>query len=93
MNEKRHKDITGMRFGSLVAIDHAYTEKMESGTYYRYYRVYWNFRCDCSKRIVKATTNVSNGIGTSCRACMTIKRKEINKITAEAKKAKNQHGL
>ena len=35
---KRTKDITGMKFGSLTAIEFAYVDNRQA---------YWKFQCDC----------------------------------------------
>ena len=77
MKEVRHRDITGMRFGSLVAIKHSHTEKMGSTSSYNYYRVFWVYQCDCTKIITKPTNNVSRGIGQSCRVCMIKKKRKV----------------
>ena len=55
----REKDITGQRFGRLVAIKKIYTDKKN-------YRGFWLFKCDCGKEKVIDKTPVVNGKTLSC---------------------------
>ena len=58
--EKLMVDVTGQRFGKLVAIRHVDNEK--KGTY-------WLFKCDCGATKEMLLQNVKSGKSTSCGRC------------------------
>lgn len=60
------KDITGERFGRLVALE-------------RVDRIHWAFQCDCGKRHVAQRSNVLAGATTSC-GCLRKTRRAPNFI-------------
>ena len=64
-------DITGQRFGSLVALEKD-NSKHSSNTY-------WWFQCDCGKKVSILGKNVRNGITQSC-GCSKIRNWTNEKI-------------
>lgn len=56
---RKQIDLTGMRFGKLVAVSIA--RKSETGT-----RVYWNCSCDCGGNRVVSNDHLRNGDTTDC---------------------------
>ena len=60
MNHKASIDITGRRFGRLVAIER------DKETKSRYRRAIWLCRCDCGNTIRATYPNLSNGHVKSC---------------------------
>jgi len=53
----RRRDITGQRFGKLVAIKFAYIENS---------RTYWKCKCDCGNECVILLSNLTHGNTKSC---------------------------
>ena len=51
------KDITGQRFGSLVAVSYAYTEDGLA---------YWDTKCDCGNNLIVSGTSLRSGNTKSC---------------------------
>lgn len=51
------KNITGERFGSLVAVSYSHTTKT---------RAYWNCRCDCGRSVVSMGKDLRQGKTVSC---------------------------
>ena len=60
--ESRRKDITGQRFGKLIALRfHSRIERKDKGFRYK-----WLFKCDCGNEIVTESSHVTCGHTTSC---------------------------
>lgn len=57
-------DITGKRFGNLVAI-----KKVESKEYNGYKKGVWIFKCNCGNFEEKTKSSVVRGISLNCRKC------------------------
>jgi hypothetical protein len=54
--KRSFKDITGQRFGKLVALEHLHKSK----------KVYWLCRCDCGNQTIAAGAELRNGSIKSC---------------------------
>lgn len=54
-------DITGTRFGRLVAVDLAYRDNRKRG--------HWNCKCDCGNHVVVRTDKLSSGERVECYGC------------------------
>lgn len=68
MSGKKIADISGKRFGRLVAIEHVYTKS---------HNAYWSFMCDCGNIKIIPAHSVKSGNSTSCgcyQTEVTIKR-------------------
>ncbi len=63
-----YKDITGQRFGKLVAIEP--TEKRQSGN------IIWRFRCDCGNIVEHVNCHLTNTSSCGCEAWRSL-RKDI----------------
>lgn len=61
------KDITGSRFGRLVAIKFSHRERDKT---------YWEYQCDCGNKTIKASGVVHQG---SCNSCGCIKEETHKK--------------
>jgi hypothetical protein len=55
-------DITGQRFGRLIAIEIAHKEKRPAGSS----RIFWHCLCDCGRENVVAGEKLKNGHSKSC---------------------------
>jgi len=79
------KDITGQRFGRLVAESFAYKKKAKT---------YWYCKCDCGNRKAIRTENLNKGCTQSCGclAFLAIGEKR-NRLTLKALAGKNRRGL
>lgn len=64
----RREDITGQRYGNLVAIKFAYVDKKG--------RIKWIFRCDCGNEKAIRTDSVKEGKTTSCGCILSETAKE-----------------
>lgn len=72
-------DLTGQRFGKLVAIKRDYDKKDKNNNFY------WECKCDCGNTISVAATYLKGGKSTSCLACSQtedIKNQMFGKLTA-----------
>lgn len=58
MGTPRRKDLTGQRFGRLVAIEFSHKNK--------YRTTFWKFQCDCGNQIITAGADAVRGKVTSC---------------------------
>jgi hypothetical protein len=58
MGTPRRKDLTGMRFGKLVAIEFSHKNK--------YRATFWKFQCDCGNQIITAGADAVRGRVMSC---------------------------
>jgi hypothetical protein len=72
------QDISGMRFGRLVAI-----ERVEN----KYGRSQWRFRCDCGNETISSANNVKRGVTNGC-GCL---QREMT-IAMNYKHGMNQRG-
>lgn len=59
------KDLTGMRFGSLVVVERAENNICQSGQR----QTQWRCICDCGKEICVKSQALSNGSATACKEC------------------------
>jgi hypothetical protein len=64
----RHKDITGVRYGRLVAV--AYVERVGSAAF-------WSFLCDCGESVVRRATSVRQGKIASCGCLRSELRRSV----------------
>lgn len=64
------KDITGQRFGRLVALKHVGFASNNVAL--------WKCKCDCGKMIVARECNLHNGITKSCGCLQVEKTKKVN---------------
>lgn len=72
------RDITGQRFGNLIALHLAETKVTETKTPGRLrYRRFWLLRCDCGREI---TADVSNILGGKIVSCGCVKIERIGKL-------------
>lgn len=72
-------DLTGQRFGKLVAIKRDYNKKDKNNNFY------WECKCDCGNIISVAATYLKSGKSTSCLSCSQIediKFQTFGKLTA-----------
>lgn len=67
--EKYQYDLTGMRFGKLVAIRPHHSNQ---------HKTYWLCRCDCGNEVVVPRPNLSSGKTTSC-GCMRSKSTRMHR--------------
>lgn len=67
---KRFNDITGMRFGRLVALYPAYVKNK---------RTYWTCLCDCGKECIIGVAHLPNGAIISCGCSHIDAHKELTK--------------
>jgi hypothetical protein len=74
----QRKDITGQRFGRLVAINYAYSKNG---------RAYWHCKCDCGNEIITMAQNLYRGFTHSC-GCLA---KELHQ--KEMSEMSYRHGL
>lgn len=70
----RRKDISGQKFGRLVAIDYAETRENASGQK----TAYWNCLCDCGKKCIKSGVILRQGCCKSC-GCIEKERQQRTK--------------
>ncbi len=61
--QKKDQDITGQRFGRLVAVKFCYFDEQ--------YKDYWLFHCDCGNEKILAAGNVKWGNVRSCGCLLT----------------------
>lgn len=74
-------DITGQRFGRLVAI-----EKAPRAAYYSSYRnARWRCRCDCGAETVVSSHSLRYGFTRSCGCLRSDRMKDIHKAEREAR--------
>lgn len=71
------KDITGKRFGKLIAISLHSREPRKSGSF----RYFWLFRCDCGKENVSERNSVTCGDVISCGCYLKILQKNAGERT------------
>lgn len=69
----RRVDITGQRFGRLVAVERAPNIGSEA---------HYLFRCDCGAEIVRRAVNVTSGHSKSC-GCLRVQRNQTGSVTHE----------
>ena len=79
----RFKDLTGKRFGRLVAL--RASEQRESKRHHR--RIQWFCRCDCGAEILKSSRHLLSGHTRSC-GCLHSER-----TSAAAKRTHTKHGM
>ena len=65
-NHARRMNLTGKRFGTLLVLSSAPSERHPNGRYY----AMWYCKCDCGKRVTKSSMNLTSGDTKSC-GCKT----------------------
>ena len=65
----RIKDLTGNRYGMLVAVEP--TDKRQNGS------VVWQCKCDCGNDVLVTSRNLQTGYTTSC-GCIGVGRKPVD---------------
>lgn len=70
---RKMKDITGMRFGSLVAINS--TEQRDKNNH-----ICWLCKCDCGEERIVSVRNLITGFTKSCRSCALKNLTEANRV-------------
>ena len=86
------KDITGQRFGRLVAIERlgfvriGAPEKQQTKTI-------WRFRCDCGNEVVRKSANAIRGDTLSCGCLKTENTKRLNLKNRKPKGESSFNGL
>jgi hypothetical protein len=59
-------DLTGQKFGRLTVIGFSSKEEYTTESGYKYYRYYWNCKCDCGSEIIALGPSLKNGHTKSC---------------------------
>lgn len=77
IKEPYHKDITGQRFGKLVALEK--TNKKGSKTYL------WKCKCDCGRYCEKELQYLMNGDTQSCGCLTSLQEKNIEDLLTKHK--------
>lgn len=65
----QRKDITGVRFGSLISLEYQGTSFTKSG----FKKKMWKCICDCGKEVVRASQHLKSGHSQSC-GCEQLKK-------------------
>ena len=73
MAEKERKNIAGMKFGYLTAIEYDHSEHSKA---------IWRFKCDCGKEILRNHALVENGNISSC-GCKSLELNSLHNIKYE----------
>lgn len=73
------KDLTGQRFGRLLVIERAGSDK--------YRRAMWKCRCDCGELRIVHSTNLLRGVSNSC-GCLRRETSRISNITHGKRKSR-----
>lgn len=73
-------DLTGQRFGKLVALSKAKSKKGKT---------YWLCQCDCGQQKEIQTTHLRDGRAQSCGNCNNVKIKENENINSTTKTRRN----
>ena len=59
-------DLTGQKFGRLTVMGFSSREEYTTEAGYKYYRYYWNCKCECGSEIIALGPSLKNGHTKSC---------------------------
>jgi hypothetical protein len=84
---KKAPDLTGQRFGKLVAVSIVGRNKFR--------RVVWLWKCDCGNEIERPVANIVNGYTSSCGCGRTneLTGKKFGRLLAIERRGHNKHGV